>query len=347
MILKFNKSLNEEKEYSLIEIDTKDSIVDLTNFSNCPIYETANHYYFYNDKMIDIENLTKFKIKAKKGDIVSLTARDNSYLVFPSKKTFSIAFNLKYTDVLQYKYVEVLFNGKPYQVKYVENKEDKVNDGVVYTLKQLCTYISSLIKGYNYRSLPNKVNDLDDKIKRVINKYYDLKSNFKFDRKYELNIRKVWQDDNGKWQSTEFINLTKSNMYMYDYYRLYMFAYMILAKSKKDKENENDPIYCFNESFETIDDVMKFLSENQDIVNNFFIETNLLFERPNSMYSSYAPHINGIYMFYEYDNIKTYVYRNVDRQYFKDKLLKRTYVSTKYKHKILGIKNIFTVENDY
>lgn len=347
MILQFNKSLNEDKEYSLIKIDTYDSIVDVSNFSNSPIYETETFYYFYTDKIIDLGGLEKFKIIAKKGDIVSLTARDNSYLVFPSKKTFAIAFNLNYNKVLQYKYEEVLFNGKPYQVKYVKDKEDKINDGVVYTLKQLCTYISSLIQGYNYRELVNKSKSSNDKIRRVITKFYDTKSNFKFDKKYELNFKKVYKDKNGKWYTKVYENYTKSNMYEYDYCLIYMFAFMILAKSKKDEENNNDPMYRFGRNFENFDDVMDFLNEHQDIVNNFFIETNMLFNNPNSMYTSYAPHINGIYMFYDYNNVKTYVYRNIDKQYFQDKLLKQTYVSNKYKHKILGIKNIYNMGNEY
>lgn len=347
MILQFSRSLNEVNEYSLIQIDPKDSIVELSRFSVNKIYETGQNYYFYGDKIIDIGNLEKFKVKAKKGDIVSLTAKDNSYLVFPSKKSFSIAFNLNYNKVLAYEYTEVLYNGKPYQVKYVSDKEDKINDGVVYTLKQLCTYISSLIKGYNYRSSHQiDTTDPDDKIKRVITKYYDSKPSFKLDKKYELNLKKSWIDSNGKRQWREIENFTKSNMYEYDYYLIKMFAYMILSKSKNDKEKNNDVMYCFPRDFKDIDDVMDFLSENQDIVNNFFIETDILFNNPNWLLSSYAPHINGVYMFYDVDNVKTYVYRNIDKQYYLEKSLKQTYVTTKFKHKIKGIKNIYNIGNE-
>lgn len=347
MILQFNKSLNTENEYSLIKIDDKDIIVDISKFNqNNSVYETPEHYYYYSQKIINIDNYEKFKFLSKKGDIVSLTARDNSYLVFPSKKSFSIAFNLKYQKVLNYVYEEVLLDGKPYKVKYVKDKDDKVYDGVVYTLKQLCTYISCFIKGYNYRQMVDIVNkkDPDDKIKRVINKYYSSKSNFKFNKKYELNIKKVWCDENGKWHNPEIENISKSNMFMYDYYLIHMFAYMILSKSQNDKDTNNDPMYKFDRDFNTIDEVFDFLSDNQDIVNNFFIETNTLFNSPNSMCSGYSPKINGVYMFYNYNNVKTYIYRNIDKQYFKDKLLKPTYVSTKYRHKIKGIKNIYTME---
>lgn len=348
MILKFSKSLNDKKEYTLIKIDKYDRLIDLEHFKDGnQVYESPEHFYFYIDKIIDIDNCEKFKIIAKKGDIVSLTARDNSYLVFPSKKTFSIAFNLKYHEVLQYKYEEVLYEGKPYEVKYVKEKDDKVCDGVIYTLAQLCTYVSSLIKGYNYRKtidFINKDDKNDDKIKRVINKYYDSKKEIKLNRLYELNVKKIYLDENNKWHSFENINITHSNKYLYDYYLIRMFAYMILTKSKNDIETDNDALYCFGTTFNTLDDVYDFLEENQDIVNNFFIESEILFNNPNSMFTSYAPYINGVYMFYDYNNVKTYLYRNVDSCYFKEKSLKQTYVSTRFKHKIRGIKINYTNE---
>ena len=43
------------------------------------------------------------------------------------------------------------------------------------------------------------------------------------------------------------------------------------------------------------------------------------------------------------ENVKTYVYRNIDRQYFIEKSLKATYVSKWYKHNIKGIKNNYTI----
>ena len=43
-------------------------------------------------------------------------------------------------------------------------------------------------------------------------------------------------------------------------------------KSKKDIETNNDKQYCFNETFNTLDDVLEYLENNQDVVNNFFIE---------------------------------------------------------------------------
>ena len=102
MILKFNKTLNIENQYTLIQIDSTDSIIDIAKFSgNNSIYESLDNYYFYTNKIINIENYEKFKIMAKKGDIVSLTAMDNSFLVYPSKKTFAIAFNLDYNKVLR------------------------------------------------------------------------------------------------------------------------------------------------------------------------------------------------------------------------------------------------------
>lgn len=347
MILKFTKSLNDKNEFTLIQIDKFDKLVDLKNFNgNNSLHETPDYYYFFIDKIIDIDNCEKFKVFAKKGDIVSLTARDNSYLIFPSKKTFSIAFNLKYNEVLQYRYENLLYEGKPYEVKYVKDKEDKDCDGIVYTLSQLSIYISSLIKGCNYRKVKDIITNgrsKDDIIDRVIQKYYNLEKEIKTDKKYELNIKKIWMDENNKWHTYEFINVSRSNKYMYDYYLIWTFAYMILAKSLNDEETNNDILYRFNESFKSIDEVYNFLEQNQDIVNNFFIESNFLFNNPNSMFTGYAPHINGVYMFYEYNNVKTYVYRNIDRQYFIEKSLKATYVSKWYKHNIKGIKNNYTI----
>ena len=343
MIIKLTKSLNDKNEFTLIQIDKDDKILDLNLFSNS-LYESTEHYYYHIDKIIDLGECEKFKIFTKKGDIVSLTARDNSYLVFPSKKTFAIAFNLKYQDVLQYKYVEVIFNDKPYEVKYVKDRNDKTNDGVVYTLSQLCTYVSSLIKGYNYRKTIDIINtDDEDKIKRVIVKYYDSQKEIKTCKRYELNIKKVWLDENNKYQKSEWINISKSNKYLYDYYLIYMFAYMILTKSLNDIETNNDQLYCFDNKFDTIDEVLEYLENNQDIVNRFFLETEILFNKPNTMFTSYAPVINGIYMFYDYNNVKTYLYRNIDRAYFCEKSLKSTYVSKRYKHKIKGIKNNYTL----
>ena len=345
MILKFSKSLNDKKEYTLIQIDKYNKIVELSHFvGSNSVYESPEYYYFYIDKIIDIDNYEKFKIMAKKGDIVSLTARDNSYLVYPSKKSFAIAFNLKYNEVLQYKYEEVLFDGKPYEVKYVKDKDDKVCDGVIYTLAQLSTYISSLIKGYNYRKTIDIINNDNDKIKRVITKFYDSNKEIKINRKYELNVKKTYLDENNKWKTFEVVNITHSNKYLYDYYLIRMFAFMILTKSKKDIETNNDQQYCFNETFNTLDDVLEYLENNQDVVNNFFIETDILFNSPNSMLTSYAPYINGVYMFYDYNNVKTYLYRNIDSCHFKEKSLKQTYVSTRFKHKIKGIKINYTNE---
>ena len=246
--------------------------------------------------------------------------------------------------MLQYKYVEVIFNDKPYEVKYVKDRNDKTNDGVVYTLSQLCTYVSSLIKGYNYRKTIDIINtDDEDKIKRVIVKYYDSQKEIKTCKRYELNIKKVWLDENNKYQKSEWINISKSNKYLYDYYLIYMFAYMILTKSLNDIETNNDQLYCFDNKFDTIDEVLEYLENNQDIVNRFFLETEILFNKPNTMFTSYAPVINGIYMFYDYNNVKTYLYRNIDRAYFCEKSLKSTYVSKRYKHKIKGIKNNYTL----
>jgi hypothetical protein len=347
MILKFSKSLNDLKEFTLIQIDKYDKIVDLEHFNDSnSLYETPEYYYFFISKIIDLGDCEKFKIIAKKGDIVSLTARDNSYLVFPSKKTFAIAFNLKYHEVLQYKWEEVIYNGKPYEVKYIKEKSDKVCDGVVYTLSQLSTYISSLIQGYNYRQVIDIVNhgtNNDDKIKRVIQKYYDSNQETKTHKLYELNIKKTYLDENNKWHSFESINISKSNKYLYDYYLIWSFAYMILAKSLNDVDNKNDAMYCFNENFAVIDEVYDFLEQHQEIVNNFFIESDILFNNPNSMFTGYAPYINGVYMFYEYNNVKTYIYRNIDRKYFIEKSLKATYVSKRYRHNIKGIKNNYTI----
>ena len=49
-------------------------------------------------------------------------------------------------------------------------------------------------------------------------------------------------------------------------------------------------------------------------------------------------------MFYECNNVKKYLYRAIDKQHFDDKTLKPTYVTTKYNHRIKGIKNIYTME---
>ena len=335
MIIKFTKTLNPKKEYDIVEIDESDSIADVSKFNNY-IYETATNYYFYTDKIININgDCEKFKILAKKGDIVSLTARDNSYVVFPSKKTFAIAFNLDYAKVLKYHYAEVLLDKKPYVVKYVKDKDDKVNDGVVYTLSQLCTYISSLIKGYVQRETKRFTDDKDDKISRVVAKHYS-NNIITVSPKYELNVLKIVND--GELKKGELINISKSNRYMYDYWLIHMFAYMILAKSKNDEKRGAEHIYRFGRNFNDIDDVISFLEENQDIVNNFFIESDILFDTPNSMYSAYAPHINGVYMYYEYNNVKCYVYRNVDKQFFNDKLLMPTYVTKGYRINIKKIK---------
>ena len=51
-----------------------------------------------------------------------------------------------------------------------------------------------------------------------------------------------------------------------------------------------------------------------------------------------------VYMFYECNNVKKYLYRAIDKQHFDDKTLKPTYVTTKYNHRIKGIKNIYTME---
>ena len=345
MIIKFTKTLNPRKEYDIVEMDESDSMVDTSKFNNC-IYETSSNYYFYTDKIININgDFEKFKILAKKGDIVSLTARDNSYLVFPSKKMFSIAFNLDYASVLQYQYQEVLFDQKPFVVRYVKDKDDKINDGVVYTLSQLCTYVSSLIKGYVQRETRLLTDNQEDSISRVVNKYYNSRNIVSVSPQYELNVMKISND--GEFKKGEIINLSKSNRFLYDYWLIHMFAYMILAKSKRDEERDAEPIYRFNRSFDNIDEVLKFLEENQDIVNNFFIESNILFNDPNSMYSAYAPHINGVYMFYEYNNVKCYVYRNVDKQYFNDKLLMPTYVTTSYRLNIKKIKKFIQHTNEY
>lgn len=346
MILKFTKSLNDTGEYSLISFDKYNKIdnINVDNFEdgNNSLYETNENYYFYISKIIDIDNCEKFKIIAKKGDIVSITAADNSYIVFPSKKTFAIAFNLKYNEVLNYKYETVLLGDKPYEVKYVESKDDKVCDGVVFTLAQLCKYVSLLIRGKNYQKTLSAYSKDDDKIKRVITKYYDSQKEIKVNKKYELNMKKIWLDENNEWHKINVINITKSNKYLYDYYLIRMFAYMILTKSKNDIETKNDPLYCFDNTFNNIDEVYDFLEDNQDIVNFFFIETDILFNKPNNMYTSYSPYINGIYMYYSYNNVKTYIYRNIDKTKFDEKSLKQTYVSKNYKHKIKGIKNNYT-----
>lgn len=346
MILKLNKNLNTKNEFSLVSFNMDNSLdnISLDNFSesNCNIYETNEYYYYYIDKIIDIDNCEIFKIKVKKGDIVSLTARDNSYIVFPSKKSFSFAFNLNYNRVLSGEYLEVLRDGKPYEVKYVKDKDDKINDGVVYTLSQLVSYISDLIKGYNYRKAQELFDNDSDPIKRVIIKYYSSKKQ-EFHKKYELNIKKCGLNKDNKFVSFTKYNVSKSNHYLYDYYLLRMFAYMILTKSKLDRERSNEEKYCFNEEFNTIEEVYSFLENNQDIVNQFFIETELLFKSPNDMITMYAPHIDGIYMYYEYNGVKTWLYRSIDKQYLDNKSLKPTYVSKHYKHKIKGIKNNYSI----
>ena len=175
-------------------------------------------------------------------------------------------------------------------------------------------------------------------------KYYDSKTNFKFDKKYELNVKTIYPDKNNIYRKEVTENVSKSNMYMYDYYLLRMFAYMILAKSLKDVKTNTEAKYRFGRTFEKIDEVYDFLEENQDIVNNFFIEMDTLFNNPNYMCSGYCPKINGVYMFYECNNVKKYLYRAIDKQHFDDKTLKPTYVTTKYNHRIKGIKNIYTME---
>lgn len=340
MILKFNKCLNEKNEYTLVSFSMTDELDGVTKdtLKENKIYETPEHYYYFIKDIIDIGKCEKFKVKVKKGDIVSITARDNSYIVYPSKVSFSYAFNLDYTKVREYTYKEVLLDGKPYVVTYVKEKEDKVNDGVVYTLAQLTSYVVTLIKAYNYRETKKMLKDEKDPVTRLINKYY-TSERIETSPKYELNVKKVWLDENNHWQQPEtLINVSKSNRYEYDHYLLRMFAYMILTKSKADRERKQDAIYCFNETFDTLEDVYQFLEEHQDIVNTFFIETELLFNKPNSMISMYAPHIEGIYMFYSYNNVKTYLYRSKDREAFESKTLKSTYVSTRYRHKIKGIK---------
>lgn len=349
MILKFGKELNENKEFTLISLNLYDNIdgISLDKFTenNCNIYQTAEYCYFYVKNIINLGDCEKFKIKVKKGDIVSLTARDNSYMVFPSKKSFAFAFNLNYNSVLSYKYVEVLRAGKPYEVKYVKDSDEIVDDGVVYTLSQLVSYVSELIKGYNYRETEriykNKENEL---LNRVIAKRYNS-YRIETDKKYELNIKKTGLDENNKWFSTTIVNITKSNRYLYDYYLLRMFAYMILTKSLIDDEKCSDDIYRFDRKFNNIEEVYLFLEENQDIVNNFFIETDILFNNPNSMITSYAPPINGVYLYYDYNKYKTYLYRTKDSNFFNSKSLKNTYVSKYYKHKIRGIQSNYTTEN--
>ena len=49
-----------------------------------------------------------------------------------------------------------------------------------------------------------------------------------------------------------------------------------------------------------------------------------------------------IYMYYNYKNVKVYLYRNIDKNRFDDKSLKQTYVSKNYRHKIKGIKNNYS-----
>lgn len=347
MILKFTKCLNEKKEFSLVSFDMRDKLdyvsVDVFDERNCNVYETNENYYYYIKDIVDVGGCEKFKIKVKKGDIVSITARDNSYIVFPSKKSFSYAFNLKHHDVIKYKYSEVLLDGKPYEVKYVKDKEEKVFDGVVYTLSQLVSYISILIKSYNYKvSVKKRESKEKETINRVIQKYYSSK-HLETDSKYELNVKKVGLNENNKWISYTIVNVSKSNRYLYDYYLLRMFAYMILTKSIKDKMTDTDVMYQFDRDFETIEEVYKYLEENQDIVNDFFIETEMLFNKPNDMFTSYSPYINGVYMFYDFNNIKTYLYLSKDKKLLDDKLLKQTYVSTRFRHKIRGIKSNYMI----
>ena len=349
MILKLSKSLNDKNEYNLIAFNMYDNIdnLSLNKFDNNNIYESKDYYYYYIKDIIDIGECEKFKIKVKKGDIVSLTARDNSYIVYPSKKTFAIAFNLNYNKVLSYNYDEVLLDGVPYEVKYVTDNDCKVNDGVVYTLKQLVSYISTLIKGNNYILVDRIINDKnksqeEEKINRIIRKYYSQDKN-SIGKKYELNVKRICMDENNKWRKGEMINITKSNKHLYDYFLLRMFSYMILTKSKKDRETHNDEKYCFNREFNTLEEVYDFLEENQDIVNNFFIETEMLFSNPNCTFTGYAPYIDGVYMFYEYNNTKVYLYRNVDAAKFSNHSLKCTYVSTKFQHKIKSIKLNYSI----
>lgn len=351
MILQFDKLLNSKNEYSLKGFDMNDSYngISMDNFIDNNIYEDNNNYFYYIKDIVNIGNYDRFKLKVKKGDIVSITARDNSYMVFPSKRSFAFAFNLEYAKVLNYTYKEVLLEGKPYVVKYVEDKEDKEMDGVVYTLAQLTSYICTLIKSYNYREAKklqdgetDKPNTGEQIIPRIIHKYY-TSNKVETDKKYELNVKKLGVDENNMFRNITVVNVSKSNRYMYDYTLIRMFAYMILTKSKIDIEKNQEAIYCFENApdFDTIEDVYKFLEDNQDIVNNFFIETELLFNKPNEMYSAYAPHIDGVYMYYEYNGVKTYLYRSKDEQFFKNKTLKCTYVSKRFQHKIKGINNIF------
>lgn len=345
MILKLTKTLNGKNEFTLINFTMSDSLDNITldSFNNkrLKVIDTPEYYYYYIKDIIDIGNGEKFKIKAKKGDIVSITARNNNYIVFPSKRTFAIAFNLKYQEVLDYTYKEVLLNDVPYEVKYIKDNEDKVNDGVVYTLSQLVSYISILIKSHNYSKVMDVIKKNDDPIKRVVMKYYSNKG-IKVHKKYELNVKTVWFQD-GKWHSSILVNVSNSNKFLYDYYLMRMFAYMILTKSKSDREKNNDQLYCFNDRFDSIEDVYKFLEERQNLVNNFLIETEILFNRPNDMYTGYAPYVNGIYMFYEYNGVKKYIYRTEDDNKFRDKTLKQTYVSKWYRHCIKNIKSNYSI----
>lgn len=341
MILKLTKCLNEDNQFTLISFDIYDILYNENPdlFKNNNIYSADEYYFYYIKDIYDLGDCQKFKIKTKKGDIVTLTARDNSFIVFPSKRTFAVAFNFNYNEVLAYKWKEVLLNGKPYEVKYVKSNENKTNDGVVYTLAQLVNYVSIIIKGYNYTKLVHRdYPPGDDKIAKVINKHYSTKRN-EVDRKYELNMKQVYQTKDGKWHKRILKNISESNKFLYDYWLLKMFCYMILSKSINDKEINNDPIYCFKESFDKLEEVYAFLENNQDIVNSFFIESELLFNKPNDMYILYGPHINGIYMYAEYLGVKYTLYRTIDERYALDKTLKQTYVSTKYKHKIKNIKS--------
>lgn len=357
MILKFGKNLNTKNEYTFISFAMNDSLsgVSIDKFDDNNIYEDNYNYFYYIKDIVDVGNCDKFKVKVKKGDIVSITATDNSYMVFPSKKSFAYAFNLEYNKVLDYIYKEVLLDGKPYVVKYIKDKEDKQIDGVVYTLAQLASYVSTLIKSYNYREA-KKLQDAENEngnsekqiIPRIIHKHYTAKK-VETDKKYELNAKKIYVDENNMFRNLTVVNVSKSNRYMYDYTLIRMFAYMILTKSKIDREKNQEAIYCFENApdFDTIEDVYKYLEDNQDIVNNFFIETEMLFNKPNEMYSAYAPYIDGIYMYYEYNGVKTYLYRSKDEQFFNNKSLKCTYVNKRFRHKIKGMGNIFNSINKY
>lgn len=338
MTLKLTKCLNEANQYTLVSYDINDELYsEKSDLFENNIYVTDENYYYYIKDIDPLDNYQNFKIKAKRGDIVMLIARDNNCIAFPSKRTFSIAFNFDYNGVLKYKWKTVLLDGKPYEVKYIKDKENKKINEVIYTLAKLVEYVSIIIKGYNYNKMIHRdYPDTDDPIKKVITKYYS-KNRCETDRKYELNIKQVYQTNDGKWHKIIKRNISTSNKYLYDYWLLKMFIYMILSKSINDRKTDKDPIYCFHETFDTIEEVYDFLENNQDIVNNFFIESDSLFNKPNSIYIA-SPHINGIYMYTEYLGVKYTLYRSIDERYFNDKTLKQTYVSTRYKLRIKGIK---------